>query len=47
MISEKVKNSLQNFYNSLGERAKPLIIKNTIVKALFDRYGIEYESKEV
>lgn len=36
------KNALQTMYDALNQGQKKKIVKNEKVKALFDRYGVEY-----
>lgn len=38
------KNALQYVYDSLNQGQQKKIIKDEGVKALFDRYGVEYEA---
>ena len=38
----KTKNALQTMYDALNQGQKKKIVKNEEVKALFDRYGVEY-----
>jgi len=37
------KSALQLIYDSLNQGQQKKLIKNLEVKALFDRYGVEYE----
>ena len=39
----ETKDALQTLYNSLNQGQRKKVIKNPEVKALFDRYGVEYE----
>lgn len=39
----ETKEALQTVYNALNQGQKKQIVKNESVKALFDRYGVEYE----
>ena len=41
-VIEETKNALQTMYNKLNRGQKKQIVKNKEVKALFDRYGVEY-----
>lgn len=36
------KNALQTMYNALNQGQRKKIVRNEKVKALFDRYGVEY-----
>ena len=36
------KNALQTMYDALNQGQRKKIIRNEEVKALFDRYGVEY-----
>ena len=38
----EIKSALQTMYNALNQGQKKKIVKNEKVKALFDRYGVEY-----
>ena len=38
----ETKNALQTMYDALNQGQKKKIVKNEKVKALFDRYGVEY-----
>ena len=38
----ETKNALQTVYDSLNQGQQKKIIKDEAVKALFDRYGVEY-----
>lgn len=38
----ETKNALQIMYDALNQGQQKKIVKNEEVKALFDRYGIEY-----
>ena len=42
-VIEETKNALQTMYNALNQGQQKQIIKNEDVKALFDRYGVEYK----
>lgn len=39
----ETKTALQAMYDNLNQGQRKKIIKNAAVKALFDRYGVEYE----
>ena len=38
----EIKSALLTMYNALNQGQKKKIVKNEKVKALFDRYGVEY-----
>ena len=38
----ETKNALQTVYDALNQGQRQKIVKNENVKALFDRYGVEY-----
>lgn len=38
----ETKNALQTMYDALNQGQQKKIVKNAEVKALFDRYGVEY-----
>jgi hypothetical protein len=38
----ETKNALQTMYDALNQGQRKKIVKNTEVKALFDRYGVDY-----
>lgn len=38
----ETKDALQTMYNALNQGQRKKIVKNEKVKALFDRYGVEY-----
>ena len=40
---EETKNALQTVYDSLNQGQQKKLVKDEQVKALFDRYGVEYE----
>ena len=40
----ETKNALQTVYDSLNQGQQKKIVKDENVKALFDLYGVEYES---
>lgn len=41
-VLEETKNALQTMYDTLNKGQQKQIVKNEEVKALFDRYGVEY-----
>lgn len=41
---DDTKNALQYVYDSLNQGQQKKIVKDEGVKALFDRYGVEYEA---
>lgn len=41
-VIEETKNALQTMYDTLNRGQQKKIVKNEEVKALFDRYGVEY-----
>ena len=41
-VIEENKNDLQTMYDALNKGQQKQIVKNEEVKALFDRYGVEY-----
>lgn len=42
-VKEETRNALQTMYDALNSGQKKKIVKDEKVKALFDRYGVEYE----
>lgn len=38
----EIKTALQTMYDALNQGQRKKILKNEKVKALFDRYGVEY-----
>lgn len=42
-VKTETKEALQLMYDSLNQGQQKKMVKNTEVKALFDRYGVEYE----
>ena len=42
-VKDDTKSALQTMYDALNQGQRKKIIKNAEVKALFDRYGVEYE----
>ncbi len=41
-VKTETKNALQTMYDALNHGQQQKIIKNEKVKALFDRYGVQY-----
>jgi hypothetical protein len=41
-VKSETKTALQTMYDAMNNGQKKQIIKNQEVKALFDRYGVEY-----
>ena len=41
-VAADTKTALQTFYDALNQGQQKKILKNTKVKELFDRYGVEY-----
>lgn len=41
-VKDETKESLQTMYDALNQGQQKKIVKNEKVKALFDRYGVEY-----
>lgn len=41
-VKTETKNALQTIYDALNHGQQQKIIRNEEVKALFDRYGVEY-----
>lgn len=39
----ETRSALQTMYDALNHGQQKQIVKDTAVKALFDRYGVEYE----
>lgn len=39
----KTRNAMQTVYDALNQGQQKQIVKNEAVKALFDRYGVQYE----
>lgn len=39
----ETKNALQTVYDTLNQGQQKKLVKDEAVKALFDRYGVEYE----
>lgn len=43
VLKNETKNALQTVYDALNQGQRKKIVKDESVKALFDRYGVEYE----
>lgn len=41
-VKSETKDALQTMYDALNQGQRKKIVKNAEVKALFDRYGVEY-----
>ena len=41
-FKSETKNALQTMYDALNQGQRKKIVRNGKVKALFDRYGVEY-----
>lgn len=41
-VKDETKEALQTMYDSLNQGQQKKIVKNEKVKALFDRYGVNY-----
>ena len=41
-FKSETKNALQTMYDALNQGQRKKIVKNEKVRALFDRYGVEY-----
>ena len=41
-VKVETKDALQTMFNALNHGQQKKIVANTAVKALFDRYGVEY-----
>lgn len=41
-VKTETRNALQTMYDALNSGQKKKIVKEEAVKALFDRYGVEY-----
>lgn len=41
-VKSETKNALQTMYDAMNNGQQKQIVKNQEVKALFDRYGVEY-----
>ena len=42
-VKNETKSALQTVYDALNQGQRKKIVTNESVKALFDRYGVEYE----
>lgn len=42
-VVAETRDALQTVYDSLNQGQQKKIVKDAAVKALFDRYGVEYE----
>jgi hypothetical protein len=42
-VKEETRNALQTVYDALNPGQQKQIVKDEGVKALFDRYGVEYD----
>ena len=42
-VKDDTKTALQTIYDALNPGQQKKVVKNPEVKALFDRYGVEYE----
>ena len=42
----ETRNALQTMYDALNQGQQKKIVKDEAVKALFDRYGVDYERGE-
>lgn len=45
-VIDETKEALQTMYDALNQGQQKKIVKNEKVKALFDRYGVTYETEE-
>ena len=45
-VINDTKTALETVYNALNNGQQKKLLKNEMVKALFDRYGVEYEVNE-
>lgn len=41
-VKDETRTALQTMYDALNQGQQKKIVKNESVKALFDRYGVEY-----
>ena len=41
--NREIKEALQTVYNELNQGHRKKLLKNEVVKAMFDRCGVEYE----
>ena len=46
-VVNETKTALQTMYDALNQGQQKQIVKNAEVKALFDRYGVNYTEQEV
>ena len=44
-VKTETKNALQTMYNALNQGQQKKIVKEEAVKALFDRYGVDYDAE--
>ena len=45
-VIEETRTALQTMYDALNQGQQKKIVKNEEVKALFDRYGVNYTEQE-
>lgn len=45
-VKEETRNALQTMYDALNQGQQKKIVKTDTVKALLDRYGVDYERGE-
>ena len=43
-VKTETKSALQTMYDALNQGQQKKIVKDEAVRALFDRYGVEYEA---
>lgn len=43
-VKDDTRTALQTMYEALNQGQQKKIVKNPAVKALFDRYGVEYQN---
>lgn len=43
VVYEETRTALQTVYNTLNQGQQKKIVKDETVKALFDKYGVEYD----
>ena len=41
--NREIKEALQTVYNELNQGQRKKLLHNEVVKAIFDRYGVEYK----
>lgn len=41
--NKEIRAALLTIYNELNQGQRKKLLKNEVVKAMFDRYGVEYE----